>query len=1670
MAVGRLNRKVAFIGFAVIVFLLLAVIVVVPRLGQDPKEFIRDAEVAIKAAREATDEQTKEESYKKAGRSFRNAYDRAKTDFLREEILLSMLDMYIETSEWNFILACWEGLIKVNPNNANARYGRLQYFYILADSGDHRYWQRVQEQASEFLKVAEDAGLLTEARARWSVSGTEPEATGPRQLGAYLYLLRARAAFEMARLGAVTNKAESLDQAVGDLKKVQEFEPDSIDAYLYLARVAVTRGDIFASGGNLEESDKAAKQAESFLAEAIDVAGDSPQAHINLLGLKLALAGGSSAEAMAERIESIEPEYLSLIKKFDSSAEAYAAVSDFYRVYSIYSGPLLGSDHLDKAIETGEQAIRLDKENVPYAIDLANLHYRRFSVYQQKGEIDKAIEAAKVALTLPGAQDTPGPRRLINRNNRYNLFTLLANCYIEQILGSRQAGAESETQTWLLGAEETVHELEQLVGSDEDPRLVAWQGMLELARGNRQIAVNKLYTAYGQLRAVKPPEPPWPPDPEFAHLSYALASTLKDTSEIGAVREFLASALISRIDWTKPQASLDYVAVLLRYGHFSDAIQNLDAFERRSGSNQRSLGLRIKAHIGAKQFDEAERQLAAMPQNEADTIELRLALTQARIRHAQLAEAQKRMQEISGVASPQTTPGGAEPIDSQADLGQLMTEELRSLTRLEAELIEKLLPTELDQAEQAAVMSACRSYIAQGQTQLATNLIRSFRQYYPDNTAGLVYEKMLSEPDPRDVPQQRLKEIEEQALSKITDPIRKAVQYGIHYCRYDQPEKAVGYLKQALDPLTSQGRIADGPGSEQMTLAANHLLDIAIVAEDWQLADEVTKAARQGNLDGCQGQVFATRLAVAKGEYKDALSKIDECLTQRPIFSFGYMLRSNINAALNNEHASAEDIQKAASLNPLDGTIAKASASLLYSRNLALGAGVTASQVAETRDALERAVALNRRDLPLLGLYADYIAPTEPLRAVAIRQDLQKAQPSMDNAVLLGRLAMQVASKETAQASKDALFAVADSAFEQARQINPRDRQMLYHYAEYLRARGQGQRAKRLLEESQDEELLWNHYFQAGQYEDAGRVLEQLYKSGDKDGAVLKGLLLVAEKTFDQEAVKRYSEELVTVEDTPENNLAQIGTFLRVGLVKEAEHELQSFKEKYPDEPRILLLHAWLLMRQGQLEKALELTTKNLQSDPDNFLAWRLKGEINFFREDYDRAISDLRKSKVLFDEPATRVSLAKAYLQMKRYEDAITELKNAIDAPGAPLEARSLLEHIYFRLGRKQALTKFYAETLEKFPQSARWLNQAGAFAIKTGQFDRAEQYYGKALETRRKLHSGGANTEEIQDALYAAAFDGYLKSLVAGAGTPDAKGWDPAKLDKVFAEAGKYKDSAFAPMAYFRMAQAKSALGDKATAIAYSRKAVDQAGANETLASEVLQRMYLLLGYEEVLKYCQQRLQSDPQSLVANFTMFYLAKINGEYDKAIGYIDKCIELTTGDSPRRMAYTLRKGNILILAYTKSSDKNYLKMAVADYESLLAEMPSNTGVAMILNNLAYLLAENDERLSDALGYAKRAFDAKPNDPGVLDTYAYVLLKNGKASQAAEFLAAALQQYQQDKITVPAEIYEHKGMIKEKLGARAEALAAYKRALEVGANTLSPTARQQIERAIDRVSP
>lgn len=182
--------------------------------------------------------------------------------------------------------------------------------------------------------------------------------------------------------------------------------------------------------------------------------------------------------------------------------------------------------------------------------------------------------------------------------------------------------------------------------------------------------------------------------------------------------------------------------------------------------------------------------------------------------------------------------------------------------------------------------------------------------------------------------------------------------------------------------------------------------------------------------------------------------------------------------------------------------------------------------------------------------------------------------------------------------------------------------------------------------------------------------------------------------------------------------------------------------------------------------------------------------------------------------------------------------------------------------------------------------------------------------------------------------------------------------------------------------------------------------------------------------------------------------------------HFGKCLQIVgTPDSPLASSYTVSKIRVLELAYNRTYDRSYLQQAITQYQSLLVKMPNNDA---ILNNLAFLLAENDEKLEKALEYAERAHQARPDYPVFLDTLAYVLYKNGRFSEADVYIHASIQQYEQGRMSAPAEVYEHLGMIKEKLGAVSEARGAYEQALKIGGKELSEPVVKRINQAIEHL--
>jgi tetratricopeptide (TPR) repeat protein len=96
---------------------------------------------------------------------------------------------------------------------------------------------------------------------------------------------------------------------------------------------------------------------------------------------------------------------------------------------------------------------------------------------------------------------------------------------------------------------------------------------------------------------------------------------------------------------------------------------------------------------------------------------------------------------------------------------------------------------------------------------------------------------------------------------------------------------------------------------------------------------------------------------------------------------------------------------------------------------------------------------------------------------------------------------------------------------------------------------------------------------------------------------------------------------------------------------------------------------------------------------------------------------------------------------------------------------------------------------------------------------------------------------------------------------------------------------------------------------------------------------------------------------------------------------------------------------------------------------------------MALNNIAFLYAEDGKKPTQALHYASRAFLVDSSNASILDTFGFVLLKNGKASESVNILEKAA------RLMPRPSIYYHLSMAYKELGDKSSALDNLRKALE-----------------------
>lgn len=127
------------------------------------------------------------------------------------------------------------------------------------------------------------------------------------------------------------------------------------------------------------------------------------------------------------------------------------------------------------------------------------------------------------------------------------------------------------------------------------------------------------------------------------------------------------------------------------------------------------------------------------------------------------------------------------------------------------------------------------------------------------------------------------------------------------------------------------------------------------------------------------------------------------------------------------------------------------------------------------------------------------------------------------------------------------------------------------------------------------------------------------------------------------------------------------------------------------------------------------------------------------------------------------------------------------------------------------------------------------------------------------------------------------------------------------------------------------------------------------------------------------------------------------------------------------------------LGDTYNELKNY-PASYASYDKALSINPDNT---VVLNNYAYYLSLRSEQLEKAAEMAKKSVEKDPYNQNNLDTYAWVLYKQGKYEKALEWIKKA---YNNGGDTSGV-VLEHYGDIYYQIGKIEEAQKFWKRAIE-----------------------
>lgn len=429
--------------------------------------------------------------------------------------------------------------------------------------------------------------------------------------------------------------------------------------------------------------------------------------------------------------------------------------------------------------------------------------------------------------------------------------------------------------------------------------------------------------------------------------------------------------------------------------------------------------------------------------------------------------------------------------------------------------------------------------------------------------------------------------------------------------------------------------------------------------------------------------------------------------------------------------------------------------------------------------------------------------------------------------------------------------------------------------------------------------------------------------------------------------------------------------------------------------------------------------------NPSNKEAWSILAYLYAQTGQNKEAVAALNKIEQLHGiDQMTSIEKCRIYLSSGNLKKAIAEIDKLIVEIPQESRFKVLKADLLLMQGKVAEATQIYHETIEKTPESPYAYQSLAEYYSKTEQPNKALDVILKALaynqiEVEVKLALLGQYAEQIKTHKeQKEQIETLLQSLI-----------DQYPLEeKVYEFYVQYL------LSNHQTEEAEKAL----QTMTYINPQNQDTW--EMLINMAIGRNNI----SEILSITEQALQQLPNNLKILLVKGSACAMLQNNELAIETLEHALTVAPHEE---LAYRLQLFQLLGNLYSAEKE---IEKSIEAYESALAINPNDIAV---LNNYAYLLAEQGVELRKAERMSAKTIEKSPNESIYLDTYAWIFYKQNSLSLAKFYIERAIDNL--PKENQEYEIWEHYGYILKALEKPAEAIAAWKKAVEINSerNTL-----------------